>query len=176
MPMANDRKVPVRRNPVDEEREAGRSQGFLKRIAARFGEIARALGLIGSKDVRGALKHQEERKESGQPHKKIGKILVEQGKMSEEHVEHVLREQKKIEEARPMSPDEAVEFLRARGKEPAAQEAAEKAAPSSSDKKVAKKPKAAGEKAPAGKKAKAKSKKKASPKKPKKAAKPKKAT
>jgi len=64
--------------------------GFFGRVWSRFGEVARTLGIVHEHDVNEALDHQE----SKAPRKKLGEILVERGKMTDDHVEAVLREQR----------------------------------------------------------------------------------
>ena len=70
------------------------SPGLWGRIRARFGQVARGLGLAESEDVLDALDEQQERKAGRRPHKKIGRILVEKGKMEDGHVKKVLKKQK----------------------------------------------------------------------------------
>lgn len=108
---------------MDENRDGGKPSGFLRRVVARFGNIARGLGLAEPEDVDQALRLQEERRRSEQPHKKIGAILVEQGKMTDGHVQQVLQGQKEVEEAKLMSPEEVREHLEARTKRLAAEKA-----------------------------------------------------
>jgi RNA polymerase primary sigma factor len=60
------------------------------RIWQRFGDVAKKLGLVGDADVQSAL----ERQEASSPRKKIGEILVEDGKLSKDHVKKVLSHQK----------------------------------------------------------------------------------
>jgi hypothetical protein len=74
----------------------GGEGGLFGRLWERFGEVAERLGVVHRKDVAKALADQKKRKASRQPHRKIGTILVEQGKMQKEHVEKVLKEQKKV--------------------------------------------------------------------------------
>jgi hypothetical protein len=97
--------------------------GLWGMLRKQFGNVARQLGFVGGEDVLEALDEQEERKASRRPHRKIGQILVEQGKMEDGHVKEVLKEQKK-------------------GGAKARKKAAEKA-----KKKVAAKPKTGGKKA-----------------------------
>lgn len=73
----------------------GGGKGVLGRMLGRFGEVAKRLGFVRARDVRRALDHQEERNAEGGPHRKIGEVLVDQGKMKDQHVEKVLAEQKK---------------------------------------------------------------------------------
>ena len=56
-------------------------------------DTARAVALL--EDIKEALDHQKGRKAARQPHKKIGRILVEGGKMADAHVGEVLKEQEK---------------------------------------------------------------------------------
>jgi hypothetical protein len=74
---------------------AGESGGLWGSLRQRFGAVAKRLGFVGENDVEGALDHQKERKATRQPHKKIGQILVDQGKIGRGHVSKVLKEQKK---------------------------------------------------------------------------------
>ncbi len=69
-------------------------RGVFGRLWARFGEVAKHLGIVGEEDVREALEHQEKRKRARHPHKKIGEILVEKGKIADAHVEEILAKQK----------------------------------------------------------------------------------
>ena len=64
--------------------------GFFGRVWTRFGEVARTLGIVHEHDVNEALDHQE----TLTPRKKLGEILVERGKMTDDHVEAVLKEQR----------------------------------------------------------------------------------
>ena len=75
--------------------EGGDRRSIFGRLWARFGDVAKSLGIVGEEDVREALLHQEERKRARDPHKKIGEILVEKGKMGDGHVKKVLAEQKR---------------------------------------------------------------------------------
>ncbi len=70
-------------------------KGVLGRMWGRFGDVAKRLGFVGASDVRRAVEHQKERNAEGGPHKKIGEVLVDHGKMKDHHVEKVLAEQKK---------------------------------------------------------------------------------
>ena len=69
-------------------------RGVFGRLWARFGEVAKHLGIVGEEDVREALEHQKKRKRARDPHKKIGEILVEKGKIGDAHVEEILAKQK----------------------------------------------------------------------------------
>jgi hypothetical protein len=73
------------------------SPGLWGRIRASFGQVARGLGFAGSEDVLDALDEQQERKAARRPHKKIGRILVDKGKMKDGHVKKVLEKQKESE-------------------------------------------------------------------------------
>ena len=64
--------------------------GFFGKVWARFGEVAKRLGIVHEHDVNEALEHQERTL----PRKKLGEILVEKGKMTDDHVETILREQR----------------------------------------------------------------------------------
>jgi len=74
--------------PEDTRDESG--AGFFGRVWSRFGEVARTLGIVHEHDVNEALDHQE----ASVPRKKLGEILVERGKMTDDHVEAVLKEQR----------------------------------------------------------------------------------
>ena len=74
--------------PEDTKDEGG--AGFFGRVWSRFGEVARTLGIVHEHDVNEALDHQE----TLTPRKKLGEILVERGKMTDDHVKAVLREQR----------------------------------------------------------------------------------
>ncbi len=69
-------------------------KGVFGRLWARFGEVAKHLGIVGEEDVREALEHQKKRKRARDPHKKIGEILVEKGKIGDAHVAEILAKQK----------------------------------------------------------------------------------
>ena len=73
----------------DETRGEG-GAGFFGRVWSRFGEVARTLGIVHEHDINEALDHQE----TTAPQKKLGEILVEKGKMTDDHVETVLKEQR----------------------------------------------------------------------------------
>ncbi len=73
----------------------GGGKGVLGRMWGRFGDVAKRLGFVRDRDVREALDHQKERNAEGGPHRKIGEVLVDHGKMKDHHVEKVLAEQKK---------------------------------------------------------------------------------
>lgn len=64
--------------------------GFFGRVWARFGEVARTLGIVHEHDINDALEHQE----TTAPRKRLGEILVEKGKMTDDHVVTVLKEQR----------------------------------------------------------------------------------
>jgi hypothetical protein len=85
-------------------------RGLLGGLVPRFGEIARALGLVRPDDVEEAVRRQGKRGGAA----RIGDILVEQGKMSDEDVSRVLDEQKEAESAELMSPEEVERFLESR--------------------------------------------------------------
>ncbi len=117
--------------------------GFFGRVWARFGEVARNLGIVHEHDVNEALEHQE----TTAPTKKIGEILVEKGKMTDDHVEAVLQHQRSssVEAEAAALAAEAPGPKGAAPKKPIAKKAKKKAA-----KKAIKKP----AKKPAGKVAK----------------------
>ena len=75
--------------------EKDRKGGLWGRLRERFGDVARRLGFVAHEDVEEALDRQKERKAARRPHKKIGRILVEGGKMAAAHVGDVLKEQEK---------------------------------------------------------------------------------
>ena len=74
---------------MPEGAEGKNDAGLFGRVWARFGEVARRLGIVHEHDVNEALDHQE----AAVPRKKLGEILVEKGKMTDDHVEVVLKEQ-----------------------------------------------------------------------------------
>ncbi len=73
----------------DKTRKEG-SAGLFGRVWSRFGVVARKLGIVHEHDINEALDHQE----TTAPQKKLGEILVEKGKMTDDHVEVVLKEQR----------------------------------------------------------------------------------
>ena len=73
-----------------------KARGLLGKVWDRFGDVAKRLGFAGDSDVKQALDHQEERKAARRPHKKIGQILVDRGKMGGGEVREVLKQQKKV--------------------------------------------------------------------------------
>ncbi len=83
---------------------SGNRASIFGRLWSRFGEVARQLGIVHEHDVREALEQQEERRRAKAPHKKIGQILVEQGRMKDSHVDKVLTEQKKVEAKKKAAP------------------------------------------------------------------------
>jgi len=85
-------------------------------IAARFGEVAKALGLVMADDIGKALKDQQKQGQSKSSRKMIGDILVEKGKITEEDVHQILQEQREVGEAKLKTPDEIQGFLAARKK------------------------------------------------------------
>ena len=127
---------------MPEETRDKSGAGFFGRVWARFGEVARTLGIVHEHDINEALEHQE----ATLPRKKLGEILVERGKMTDDHVEAVLREQKSSVEAEaaalaaqaPAPKDAAPEKPAA--KAPAAKEPAAKKAKKKAGRKAAKKP------------------------------------
>lgn len=70
--------------------ESGIRKGLLNRIKIKFGEVAKQLGLVNSSDVKNALVKQE----SDNSQKRIGEILVDDRKLTENHVGKVLKVQK----------------------------------------------------------------------------------
>ena len=72
---------------------SGASGGILNRIRMKFGEVAKQLGLVNSSEVKNALAKQA----SDKPQKLIGEVLVDNRKMTENHVEKVLKVQKEWE-------------------------------------------------------------------------------
>ena len=115
----------------EETRDEG-GAGLFGRVWARFGEVARKLGIAHEHDVNEALEHQE----TTLPRKKLGEILVERGKMTDDHVEAVLREQKSSVEAEAAALAAEVPV----SKRPAAKTAAAKKAKKKAGKKAAKRP------------------------------------
>ncbi|MHC4248303.1 MAG: hypothetical protein ACYS9X_04170 [Planctomycetota bacterium] len=119
----------------EETRDEG-GAGFFGRVWARFGEVARTLGIVHEHDVNEALEHQE----TTAPQKKLGEILVEKGKMTDDHVEAVLREQKSAVEAEAAALAAKAPAPKASpAKKPAAKKAKKKAGKKAA-KKVVKKP------------------------------------
>jgi hypothetical protein len=74
---------------------SGGGRGLFERLWERFGEVAKRMRIVGDGDVRKALSEQKARKGRSEPHKKIGRLLVESGKMKGSEVGKVLAEQKK---------------------------------------------------------------------------------
>ena len=74
---------------MPEQTSGAGEPGFFGRVWAQFGEVARKLGIVHEHDINEALEHQE----TTQPRKKLGEILVEKGKMTDDHVAAVLKEQ-----------------------------------------------------------------------------------
>ncbi len=72
---------------------SGASGGFLNRIRMKFGEVAEQLGLVNSSEVENAL----EKQASDNPQRRIGEVLVDDKKITENHVEKVLKAQKEWE-------------------------------------------------------------------------------
>ncbi|MDH4027618.1 MAG: hypothetical protein OEU95_02145 [Nitrospirota bacterium] len=70
--------------------EAESGEGILGMIWRKFGEVAKRLGLISDLDIEEALAKQQ----SGFANKRIGEILVENEKLTADHVEEVLKGQK----------------------------------------------------------------------------------
>ena len=82
--MENDRKEPEAK------------EGFFERMWRKFGEVAKRLGLVSDSDIEEALAKQQ----SGRPGKRIGEILVEDEKITMDHVDKVLKDQKKSSKSR----------------------------------------------------------------------------
>jgi len=80
--------------PMSAADDSRDKRGVFGRLWARFGEVAKHLGIVAEEDVREALEHQKKRKRARHPHKKIGEILVETGKIGDAHVEKILAKQK----------------------------------------------------------------------------------
>ncbi len=76
---------------------SGASGGILNRIRMKFGEVAKQLGLVNSSEVKDALVKQA----SDNSQKRIGEVLVDDRKITESHVEKVLRVQKEWELGAP---------------------------------------------------------------------------
>ena len=111
-------------------RKTGVREKAFGEIASRFGDVAKALGLVMADDLRKALQDQRkpgpsdppegrDGQESGRPgsRKKIGDILVEKGKITEEDLRHILKQQRELEEAKLKSSGEVKGFLTARKRE-----------------------------------------------------------
>ena len=128
----------------DDKNDAADGSTIFGRIWQRFGDVAKKLGLVGDADVQSAL----ERQEGSLRGKKIGEILVEDGKLSKDHVDKVLDHQKKSGRATPpaskppaakkkASLDDNLKGLIGSGKK-TAKKAAKKPAKKKAAKKVAK--------------------------------------
>ncbi|MHC5053662.1 MAG: hypothetical protein ACYTKD_02970 [Planctomycetota bacterium] len=100
----------------DDGEKSPKPPGLLSRLGPRFGDIAKALGLVDAGDIREAVRHQGERKEPANRLEKIGAVLVAQGKMSEEDVQEVLNGQKEVADAKLTFPEQVRGFLDARRK------------------------------------------------------------
>jgi hypothetical protein len=133
---------------MPEQTSGAGGPGFFGRVWAQFGEVARKLGIVHEHDVNEALEHQE----TTRPRKKLGEILVEKGKMTDDHVAAVLKEQ----QSPSVKAEAAAIAAETVAPTQAAAAKAVKKPPRKSKKKAAKKPK---------KKAAKKSKKKAAKKK-----------
>jgi hypothetical protein len=101
------------RSRSGKDKAAARTEAF-GAIAARFGEVAKALGLVMADDLQKALQEQRKPGPSAPSRRKIGDILVEKGKITEEDVRRVLKEQRELEEAKLRSSGEVKGFLAAR--------------------------------------------------------------
>lgn len=72
------------------KRESPAKDGFFGQIWDRFGEVAVRLGLVSNSNIEKALAKQA----TDQPRKRIGKILVDAGKITMDQVKEVLKVQK----------------------------------------------------------------------------------
>lgn len=72
------------------KRESPKKDGFFGQIWNRFGEVAVQLGLVSASNIEKALAKQA----TDQPRKRIGKTLVDDGKITTDQVKEVLRVQK----------------------------------------------------------------------------------
>ncbi|MFH1877648.1 MAG: hypothetical protein ABH883_02465 [Candidatus Omnitrophota bacterium] len=68
---------------------------FKRKKVKKFGEIAINRGLVSEKDVKEALKYQQEYSEMHKIHKEIGAILTEKGILTPSDVKLILEEQNK---------------------------------------------------------------------------------
>lgn len=98
------------------EGEADAHEGLIEKLASRFGDIAKALGLVKPDDIHEAVLDQRKQRKSKRARKRIGDILIEKGKITEEDVRQILKEQRELEEAQLKSPDEVRGFLTARNR------------------------------------------------------------
>ncbi len=67
---------------------------FIEKLTAttRFGKITFDIGFITAKQLKEAITEQVEEDLAGKPHRPIGKILLENGWITEEQVDIVLKE------------------------------------------------------------------------------------
>lgn len=72
------------------------TQGFFGRCNSRFGDIAKRLKLIDDDDLQHAVQTQESLKKENAPHEKIGRILMNMGKLTPECVKNVLKTQENL--------------------------------------------------------------------------------
>ncbi len=63
--------------------------GFFKKIKIKFGEMAKSLGFVSDSELKKALKKQE----ADPMNKRIGEILVQEEKITMDHVDKVLKSQ-----------------------------------------------------------------------------------
>lgn len=76
-------------------------RGFLERYCIRFGKLAVEMGYINLDQLCWAMEYQIKEDLSNKPHKVIGQILFEQGWMTPQQIDEVLKrlfERKKTEE------------------------------------------------------------------------------
>ena len=74
-----------------EKQESPAKGGIFGSIWNKFGEVAVQLGLVSDSNIEKALAKQA----AGQPGKRIGETLVDDGKLTADQVKKVLRTQKK---------------------------------------------------------------------------------
>jgi hypothetical protein len=77
---------------ASDKQDSDGHDGIFGRIWERFGDVAKKLGLVGDADVQDALARQQ----GTIPRKRIGEILMEDGKLSRDHVDQVLDKQKRL--------------------------------------------------------------------------------
>ncbi len=68
--------------------------GFIEKLTAttRFGKIAVDMGFVTAEQLKEAITEQVEEDLAGKPHRPIGKILLENGWMTEEQNDIVVKE------------------------------------------------------------------------------------
>ena len=113
--------------------ESGVKGGILGKIRMRFGEVAKRLGLLDSSDIENALVRQE----SDMFRRRIGEILVDDGRITSDHVGEVLKVQKEwVKDAEVSSGKE----VKKKSRKTAAKRPAKKTVKKKTAKTAAKKP------------------------------------